>query len=102
MREKTRRSIFWQLLNDHMLDVSEGTETILKTERVVVVVVSFDESCLAGLKIFLGVHVVRILLHLVSLGLFAVVDTFFEIVLNDIHLCDDALNSYKLIGHFAA
>ena len=37
-------------------------------------VVSSDEPGLVGLKLFLGVHVVRVLLDLESLGLLAEVD----------------------------
>jgi len=63
---------------------------------------SLDESCLAGLKIFFRVHVVRIFLHLVSFGFFTVVNTFFQIILHDVHLCDDSLDTNQLVCHFTA
>ena len=84
-----------------MLNVPEGAQSVLKAERVVVIVVGFDEPGLAGLKIFFGVHVVRVLLDLMGLCLFAVVDTLLQVVLYDVHLGDNALDAYQLVCHFA-
>ena len=84
-----------------MLNVPEGAQSVLKAERVVVIIVGLDETSLAGLKIFFGVHVVRVLLDLVGFGLFAVVDALLQVVLDDVHLGDDALDAYQLVCHLA-
>lgn len=92
--QKSRRSHFWQFLNDNCLHVPEGTQSVFERKRVVVVIVGFDEPGFAWFEVFLGVEVVGVLLHLVTFGLFAVVDTFFQVVLDDVHFGDYALKSY--------
>lgn len=63
---------------------------------------SLDEPGFVGFEILLGVHVIRVLLDLVRLGLLTVVHTLLEVVLDDIHLRDDSLETNKLVGQFAA
>ena len=88
-------------MNDNILDVSEGAQAILETQGIVVLVMSFYESGFVGFKIFLGVHVVRILFHFEGFGFLAEVYTFLEVVFDNVHLGDDSLDADKLVGHFA-
>lgn len=89
-------------MNDNILDVSEGTQAVLETQGVVVLVMSFYESGFVGFKIFLGVHVVRVLFHFQGFGFLAEMYTFLEVVLDNVHLGDNSLDADKLVGHFAA
>ena len=89
-------------MNDNILDVSEGAQAILETQGIVVLVMSFYESGFVGFKIFLGIHVVRVLFHFEGFGFLAEVYTFLEVVFDNVHLGDDSLDADKLVGHFAA
>ena len=89
-------------MDHHLLDVAEGTQAVLETEWIVVVIVGFYEAGFIGFEILLWVHVVRVLLDLVGLGLLAEVDTLLQVVLHDVHLGDDALDAHQLVGHLAA
>ena len=62
---------------------------------------SSDESGFVGLKLFFRVHVVRVLFHLMSFSFLTEVNALLEVVLHDVHLGDDSLNTNELIGHFA-
>ena len=84
-----------------MLNVSERTKSVFETQRIVVLIVSFYKSCLICFKIFLRVHAIRILLHIMSFGLLAKVNALLQVVFHNIHLSDDSLNAYQLISHFA-
>ena len=60
-----------------------------------------DESCFVGLKIFFGIEIVGILLDLMSFSFLAVVDTLFQVIFDDVHFGDDALDTHELVGKFA-
>ena len=53
-----------------------------------------DEACLVGLKLFLGVEVVRVIFDIEGLRLIAEMDAFFKLMLNHIHLSNDSLDAY--------
>jgi hypothetical protein len=64
--------------------------------------VSLDKSGFVRLKVLLGVHIVRVLLDLMRLGLLTIVHTLFEVIFHYVHLSDDALEANKLIGKLAS
>lgn len=101
MGQQTRRSILWQFLDDHILNISKRAKTIFKAERIIVFIMSFDEPSFVRLKIFLRIHAIRILLNIMRLSLLAVVNAFLEVVFNHIHFSDDSLNSNQFICHLA-
>ena len=58
---------------------------------------SLDESSFGGLKVFFWVEIVRVLLHFKRLSLFAEVDTLLQLMLGNVHLGDDSLDSYEFV-----
>lgn len=84
------------------MHVPKGTEPIFEAQGIVVVIVRLDEPGLVGFELLLWVHIVGIFFDFMRLGLLAVVDTLLEVVLYNVHLSYDALQTDELVGEFAA
>jgi len=63
--------------------------------------VSLDESGFVGLKIFLRIEVVRILLDLMRFSFLTIVNTLFQVVFYYVHFSYDTLDTNELVGEFA-
>ena len=77
-----------------MLNISEWAESILEAERIIVLIMSFNESGFIGFKIFLWIHVIGIFFDIMWFGFLAIMDAFFKIVFDNIHFCYYSLNTY--------
>jgi hypothetical protein len=97
LRKEARRRHFWQLLNDHALNIPKRAHAVLKTEWVVIVVMSFYKASFGGLEIFLRIQIIGVFFYFERLGLVAVVYTLLQLMFWNLHLSYDSLDSHELI-----
>lgn len=98
-RQQPGRSHLGELLDDDHLGVLEGGYPVFELEWVVVIVICLDGTCPVHISVLLRVKTVRILASLYRLGLRTVVYTLLQVVLIQVHLCNNSLQSYKLVCH---
>jgi hypothetical protein len=101
LRKEARRGHFRQLLNDNALNIPKRAHAVLKTEWVAIVIMSLYKASFGGLEIFFRIQIIRVFLYFEGLGLFAVVYTLLELMLWNLHLRYDSLDTHQFICQFA-